>query len=167
MHLTRAPLLALLVAGCAGTADAPTPVSTTPNSRAAVLAGDYTLTITIDEQCTQVPTRDWTYRATLDGTGGYLSLSVTGAGFSERTDVGQMYTYPDFSARFIWNFADPEVNYPDPRIYGARLLLYGASETKIVNGTMSGTIRGSVSTTLNFNAQCYGLHRFTMISTGP
>jgi hypothetical protein len=166
MHLTRAPLIALLVVGCAGAPDAPTPVSTTSNSRAAVLAGDYTLTITIDEQCTQVPTRDWTYRATLDGTGGYLSVSVTGAGFSERTDVGQMYTYPDFTARFIWNFADPEVNYPDPRIYGARLLLYGASETKIVNGTMSGTIRGSVSTTLNFNAQCYGSHRFTMTSTG-
>jgi len=82
------------------------------------------------------------------------------------TDVGQMYTYPDFSVRFIWNFADPDFNYPDPRIYGARLLLYGASETKIVNGTMSGIIRGTVATTLDYNAQCYGSHHFTMISTG-
>jgi hypothetical protein len=93
-------------------------------------------------------------------------VSVTGTGFSEPTDVGQMYTYPDFSVRFIWNFADPDVNYPDPRIYGARLLLYGASETKVVNGTISGTIRGTAGSTLDFNAQCYGSHHFTMVSTG-
>jgi hypothetical protein len=36
--------------------------------------------------------------------------------FSERTDAGQMYTYPDFTARFIWNFDDPDFTYPDPRI---------------------------------------------------
>ena len=162
----RVSLIALLVVGCAGVPEAPTHVSTTADSRAALLAGDYALTITLDEQCRQVPTGTWNYRATLDDVGAYLDVSVTGAGFSERTDVGQMYTYPDFTARFIWNFSDPDFNYPDPRIYGARLLLYGASETKIVNGAMRGTIRGTASTTLDFNAQCYGSHHFTMISTG-
>jgi hypothetical protein len=161
-----APVIALLVVGCAAAPDAPTPVATTANSRAAVVAGDYTLTITLDEQCRQIPTGTWTYRAAVGNGGGYLTVSVTGTGFSEPTDVGQLYTYPDFSVRFLWNFADPEFTYPDPRIYGARLLLYGASETKIVNGTMSGTIRGTAASTLDFNAQCYGSHHFTMISTG-
>ena len=161
-----APLVALLVVGCAGAPDAPTGVATTASARAAVVAGDYALTITLDEQCRQVPAGTWTYRAAVGDAGGYLTVSLTGAGFSEPTDVGQMYPYPDFSVRFIWNFADPDFNYPDPRIYGARLLLYGASETKIVNGTMSGIIRGTVATTLDYNAQCYGSHHFTMISTG-
>jgi hypothetical protein len=46
------------------------------------------------------------------------------------------------------------------------LLLYGASETKIRNGSVSGTIVGTVSTTLDFNRQCYGTHRFSLISAG-
>jgi hypothetical protein len=164
--MRHALLIPLLLAACAGTLETPTPVSTTGDSRAALLAGDYALTITLDDRCAQLPALTWTYRATLGNAGGYLPISVIGTGFSERTGVGQMYTYPDFTARFIWNFDDPDFNYPDPGIYGPRLLLYGASETKIVNGAMSGTIVGTASTTLDFNGRCDGSHRFTLISTG-
>jgi hypothetical protein len=160
-----APLVVLLVVGCAGAPDTPTAVPTTPDSRATILAGEYALTIMLDEGCTQLPADTWSYRATLWNSGRYLDVSVTGPGFTERTGVGQMYTYDDFTARFIWNFNDPEFDYPDPRIAGPRLLLYGASETKIRNGSVSGTIRGMVSTTLDFNRQCYGTHRFSLIST--
>jgi hypothetical protein len=164
-----APLVLLLVAGCVGCAggpDAPTAVPTTAESRAAILAGDYALTITLDEGCTEFPAQTWSYRATLRNLGRYLDVSVTGPGFTERTSVGQMYTFDDFSARFIWNFSDPEFNYPDPRVLGPRLLLFGATETKVLNGSVSGTIRGIVSTTLDFNRQCYGTHRVSLISTG-
>jgi len=157
--------MVLLVAGCAGAPDTPTSV-TTADSRATLLAGEYGLTITLDEGCTQLPAQTWSYRATLQNVGRYLDVSVTGTGFAERTGVGQMYTYDDFTARFIWNFNDPEFDYPDPRNVGPRLLLYGASETKIRNGSVSGTIVGTVSTTLDFNRRCYGTHRFSLISTG-
>jgi hypothetical protein len=163
--MRHAYLLALLVVGCSGGPDTPTSVPTTAESRAALLAGEYALTITVDDACTQVPLRTWTYRATLRNFGRYIDVSVAGPGFTERTGVGQMYTYDDFSARFIWNFADPEFNYPDPRIAGPRLLLYGSSDTTIRNGSMSGTIAGTVSTTLEFNGQCYGKHPFSLIST--
>src|SRR5262245_52520169 len=143
--MRHALLVALLVAGCAGATDAPTSVPTTADSRAALLAGEYALTITLDEGCTELPAETWSYRATLRDAGRYLDVSVAGPGFTERTGVGQMYTYDDFTARFIWNFNDPEFNYPDARITGPRLLLYGASDTKIRNGSMSGTIVGTES----------------------
>jgi hypothetical protein len=164
--MRRALLVLLLVVGCAEGPDTPTSVPTTADSRATLLAGEYALTITLDDGCAQLPTQTWSYRATLRNAGRYLDVSVTGPGFTEPTGVGQMYTYDDFTARFIWNFNDPEFNYPDPRVVGPRLLLYGASETKIRNGSLSGTIVGTVSTTLAFNRQCYGTHRFSLISAG-
>jgi hypothetical protein len=164
--MRHAPLVVLLVVGCAGGPDGPTSVKTTPDSRAALLVGDYALTIALDEGCTQFPEKTWNYRATLRDAGGYLDVSVAGPGFTERTDVGQMYTFDDFTARFVWNFNDPELTYPDPRLTGPRLLLYGSSDTSIRNGSMSGTIVGTVSTTLDFSRQCYGMHRFSLIATG-
>src|SRR5262245_10799258 len=110
--MRHAPLIALLIVGCGGGPESPTPVVTTADSRAAVLAGDYALTISLDESCTQLPALIWTYRATLGASGGYLSVSVDGSGFSGQTGVGQLYTYPDFTARLIWNFDDPDFNYP-------------------------------------------------------
>jgi hypothetical protein len=166
LAVRHAPLVLLLVAGCAGAPDTPTSVPTTAESRAAILAGDYALTITLDEGCTEFPAQTWSYRATLLNLGRYLDVSVTGPGFTEPTSVGQLYTFDDFAARFIWNFSDPEFNYPDPRVVGPRLLLFGATETKVLNGSVSGTIRGMVSTTLDFNRQCYGTHRVSLISTG-
>ena len=44
MAVRHAPLVLLLVAGCAGAPDTPTSVPTTAESRAAILAGDYALT---------------------------------------------------------------------------------------------------------------------------
>jgi len=164
--MRHAPLLAVLMVSCAGAPDTPTSVPTTADSRATLLAGEYALSITLDDTCVQFPSQNWTYRATLRNAGRYLDVSVAGPGFSERTSVGQLYTYDDFTVRFIWNFSDPEFNYPDPRVVGPRLLLYGASDTKFQNGSMSGTIAGTVSTTLDFNRQCYGRHRFSLISMG-
>jgi|SRR5690349_5412773 len=164
--MRHVPLIALLAVSCAGTPDAPTSVPMTAESRATLLAGEYTLSITLDDTCVQFPSQNWSYRATLRNAGGYLDISVVGPGFNERTIVGQLYTFDDFTARFIWNFSDPEFDYPDPRIAGPRLLLYGASDTNIQNGSMSGTIAGTVSTTLDYNRQCYGRHRFSLISMG-
>src|SRR5262245_24722549 len=164
--MRRALLAMLLVAGCARGTDGPSPVQTTADSRAAVLAGEYALTITLDEGCTQLPVETWKFRATLRDAGRYLDVSVAGPGFTDRTGVGQMYTFDDFTARFVWNFNDPEFNYPDPSINGPRLLLYGASDTTIRNGSMSRTIASAASTTLDVSRQCSGTHRFSLIATG-
>ena len=94
------------VVGCAGTSEAPTPVPTSADSRAALLAGAYALTITLDERCSQIAIPKWTYRATLADAGGYLNVNVVGGGYTELTGVGQAYTFPDFSARFVWNLDD-------------------------------------------------------------
>jgi len=68
----------------------------------------------------------------------------------------------------IWNFDFPDLNYPKPPTNA--LLLYAASgltsDTPITNGTVTGTILGTASTTPDPNGQCYGTHRFALVSTG-
>jgi len=152
-----------LAAGCSGSVG-PSAMQTTTASRAALLAGDYALTITVDDRCSNVMAPTWTYRARLTDEGGYVTIHVVGGGYTESTDVGQVYTFADFTARFIWNLDYPDFNYPKPPTNA--LLLYGSSETTIRNGTMSGTIVGTASTTLDLNGRCYGSHRFALISTG-
>jgi hypothetical protein len=165
--MRRAALIAFVaLVGCAEGSEGPTPIPASADSRAALLAGVYALTITLDERCSQIAIPKWIYRATLADAGGYLNVNVVGGGYAESTGVGQMYTFPDFTTRFVWNFDEPDADRPDPRTSGARLLLYGASDTKIVNGTIAGTILGTASTDLDFNARCYGSHPFRLISTG-
>jgi len=134
-----------------------------------LLAGNYALTITLDERCAQAMMPIWSYRAHLTNEGrGYLTVHVIGNGYEDSTGIAQVSTYPDFTARFIWNFDFPDSNYPEPPTNA--LLLYGASDissnTPIRNGTIAGTILGTASTTLDPNGQCYGTHRFTLISSG-
>ncbi len=162
LRLTLAVILPLAT-GCSGSVG-PSMMPTTTASRAALLAGDYALTITVDDRCSGTTVPTWTYRAHLINAGGYVAIQVVGGGYTESTDVGQVYTFPDFTARFVWNFDYPDFNYPKPRMNA--LLLYGSSETTIRNGTMSGTIMGTASTTLDLNDSCYGSHRFALISTG-
>src|SRR5438132_13283995 len=104
----------------------PSAMQTTTASRAALLARNYALTITVDDRCSNVIAPTWTYRARLTDEGGYVTIHVVGGGYTESTDVGQVYTFPDFTARFIWNFDYADFNYPKPPTNA--LLLYGSSE---------------------------------------
>src|SRR5438105_1112762 len=157
----------LIIAGCSGGVVPPTS-PTTAESRAMLLAGDYSLTITLDDRCAGAMMSVWNYRAHLTNKNGFATVGVIGNGYVQSTDVGQVYTYPDFTARFIWNFDYQDLNDPLPPTDA--LLLYGASpitsDIPIRNGTMAGTISGTASTTLNLNGRCDGMHRFVLVSTG-
>ena len=151
----------MLIDGCAEPSVSPSAPSTA-SSRAANLAGNYVLTVGIDAHCSQVATQVWVYQAALADSGGYVSVNVIGGGYTAATPVGQMYTFGDSTARFIWNFGSDDF---DPSIAATGLSLYGSSDTVIRNGTMSGTIVGSASTPDDHRG-CYGSHPFSLISTG-
>jgi len=80
-----------VIAGCSGDVAAPTS-PTTGDSRAMLLAGDYALTISLDERCARAMMPTWSYRAHLTNEGGYGTVSVIGNGYEESTGVGQVYT---------------------------------------------------------------------------
>lgn len=156
-------LASVLISGCAADSASPSAVPSTAFSLAASLTGNYTLVVRVDDRCPQIVVREWVYRAALaGGSGNYLSVSVIGGGYSEMTNVGQMYTFSDSTARFVWTFGSDEFDGP---IAATRLSLYGSSDTIIRNGAMSGTISGYASTTDDYHA-CYGAHQFSLISTG-
>jgi hypothetical protein len=150
-------VLALCCAPACGSDVAPSLPPPTRESFATSLAGTYTLTIRLDDRCSSLAKAVWKYRAVLsNGGGGYLSVQVLGDGYSEPTVVGQIYTYTDSTARYIWNFA-----YPETPIAGTQLLLYGSGDTAIRNGSLTGTIAGDASTTRDGNVRCSGSHAFT------
>lgn len=151
-------LAALAATGC-GSDVAPSLPLPTRESFATALAGTYALTITLDGQCSALAKSVWNYRAVVsNGGGGYLSVQVIGDGYGEPTTVGQIYTYMDSTARYIWNF-----QYPESPIAATQLLLYGSSDTPIRNGSLAGVIRGDASTTRDGNTRCPGSHAFTFV----
>ena len=156
-------LLPVLGGGCAGDSTSPSVASSTALSLATSLAGNYTLVVRVDDHCSQIAHREWVYQATLaGGSGNFLPVNVIGGGYTEMTNVGQLYTFADSTARFVWNFGADEFDSP---ITTTRLSLYGSSDTPIRNGAISGTILGNVSTT-DDHQPCYGAHPFSLISTG-
>lgn len=159
MRRTLALLLfATFCAPACGSDVAPTPAATR-ESFATSLAGTYALTIRLDDRCSSLAKAVWNYRAVLSrGGGGFLSVQVLGDGYSEPTTVGQVYTYTDSTARYIWNFA-----YPETPTAGTQLLLYGSSDTPIRNGSLTGVIAGDASTTRDGNTRCPGSHAFTFV----
>ena len=151
-------LAAFCVSAC-GSDAAPSVPSPTRDSFATALAGTYALTITLDERCSVLAKSVWQYRAVLsNGGGGYLSVQVLGDGYSEPTMVGQIYTFTDSTARYIWNFP-----YPESPVSATELLLYGSSDTPIRNGSLAGVITGDASTTRDGNTRCPGPHAFTFV----
>ena len=142
--------------GCTTSPAAPTSLG--PPS-AAKFAGDYALTIQIDEKCVEFPDslKIWTYRAVLEDQG-YISIRVVGGAFTEPTVVGQFYLQDESRFRFVLNFNYDELDhYPK----SPELLLYGSGEAIASESTISGAILGSASLTGRFaGIGCAGPHRF-------
>lgn len=156
-------LIPVMSGGCTADSATPSAVPSTAVSLAASLTGNYTLVVRVDDRCPQIAIREWVYRAALaGGSGNYLSVNAIGGGYSEMTNVGQMYTFADSTARFVWTFGSDEFDAPTA---ATRLSLYGSSDTTVRNGEISGTISGYASTTDDYHA-CYGAHQFSLISTG-
>jgi hypothetical protein len=153
-----APLWAALL-GCTASPSAPSSFLPPPTAK---FAGNYALTIEIDEKCAEFPEslRVWAYRAVLEDHG-YLSLQVLGKGFNEPIVVGQLYVQDDSRFRFLLNFNYEELDhYPD----SPRLLLYGSGDAAGTDSNMYGVILGNASLTgLVRGVGCAGSHRFTFV----
>ena len=151
-------VLAFCAAGC-GSDVVPSVAAPARESLATSLAGTYALTITLDQRCSVLAKLVWNYRAVLSNEGGgYLSVQVLGDGYSEPTIVGQIYTFADSTARYIWNFQDPE-----SQVTATQLLLYGSSDAPIRNGSLAGVISGEASTTRDGNTRCPGPQAFMFV----
>jgi hypothetical protein len=100
--------LGIWAVGCSGPAR-PTPVVAKPPASSVihpqpaleVLAGSYTLTLNVSDQCTEIPAavRSRTYQATLDQTPypmpfrlpyPYLPIRIVGGGFAKPTGTGDL-----------------------------------------------------------------------------
>jgi hypothetical protein len=116
----------------------------------ASIAGDYTLTITMDEKCTQIPEplRVRTYDVVLDGNSpgrfspGYINVDIADDTFG---GLGGELWAPrsDSRYRFEWNNFDiGGCDYPDPTTSPA-LYLCGDGFGVIDDTTISGVIDGN------------------------
>src|SRR5205823_3325653 len=115
--------IAFATLGCTSSPAAPSPISQPqPLSPFANIAGDYTLIITMDEKCTQIPEplRVRTYDVVLDGNSpgrfspGYIDVAIVGNRFG---GLGGELWAPrsDSRYRFEWNNFDVGgCDYPDP-----------------------------------------------------
>ena len=135
--------------GCAGPPTAP---SLSAPLRAA-FAGDYTLTVQIDEGCVEFESRRvWAYRAILEDLG-YLSVRVLGGAFTEPTAVGQLYVFDNSQFRFLLD-----------RIPASQeLLIYGAGDATGTVSSISGVFRGTASLLGRSGNPCAGSHSFTFV----
>ena len=137
----------------------PTAPSSSAQPSAGSVAGQYTLTLQIDEGCIEFPgaLRTWSYEAILEDHG-YISIRVLGRAFTEPTVVGQLYMQDDSRFRFVLNF-DYEMldRYPESQ----ELLLYGGGDATGTRWSISGTVLGTASLTGRAGVRCAGSHRLT------
>ncbi len=142
--------------GCAGPPTAP---SLSAPMRAA-FAGDYTLTVQIDEGCVEFESRRvWVYRAILEDLG-YLSVRVLGGAFTEPTAVGQLYVFDNSQFRFLLNIHDELFD----RIPASQeLLIYAAGDATGTASSISGVVRGTASLQGRSGNPCAGSHSFTFL----
>jgi hypothetical protein len=143
---------------CTTSPTAPSPSALPP---AATFAGDYALTLQIDEKCVEFPEylRVWEYSATLEDHG-YISIRVLGRAFTEPTVVGQLYIHDNPRFRFVLNFNYDELDhYPK----SPELVLYGAGDASDTGSSISGAISGTASLTGGVRVGCAGSHRFMFV----
>jgi hypothetical protein len=152
----------VLDAGSKASPASPTALDTSSKaSPAAKFAGEYVLTIEIDQTCQFAEaSRVWPFSAVLKEKE-YLDLEVVGGGFEEPAVVGQLYWGAD--SRF---FIVININYEEAQHYprSPQLLIYGAGHATALDSTIVGAIPGEVSITGNeTKSRCAGSHRLTLV----
>ena len=172
-----------LAVGCSGPAR-PTPVVSTPPASSVIhpgpaleaLAGSYTLTLNVSDQCTAIPdaARRRTYQATLEKPSSelpgrllhaYLPIRIVGGGFTRPTGTGELRSGADGTVSISWNNFDmdgcdgPREPLPD----GSSLMVCGEGSVVPGESTLSGAIVGHVWIDDGGTRQglCAGSHPFT------
>jgi len=134
------------------------------------MAGTYTLTIDLDASCTEFPTvaRLRTYRAMLEDRGWhYLVVEVAGGGFSEPTQIGDLFSgelslLQPTNPALKWNSFDIGCEVAEPLGDVGALAVCGFGP---VTRTPSGLVvavtgNASILRTGAIGPWCKGVHRF-------
>ena len=164
------PHSVMLVAlcGCHNPPTAPT-TPPAPASPFAGVAGNYELTIEIDDQCTQIPPalRVRRYDARLEDRGWhFLPVSVVGGGFTEPKLMADLWPpSPDGRWRLNWNSFDAGgCDYPEPLTESRELYVCADGPVTQRDSVLAGVIQGSAFVKSSGSAlRCSGSLQFTFV----
>lgn len=165
----------VLALGCSSCSTPSTPTQPTvdpsvrfPDLKA--IAGTYTLTIDLDDACSTLPAaaRHRVYSARLEDRGWhFLVVGVVGGGFSELTELGDLFSgelspVQEVDPRLRWNVFDLSCDVKEPLADSTELALCGEGPIRQSGSSLSGALNGMAvlfrgATGL---ARCQGEHRF-------
>jgi hypothetical protein len=154
---------------CSGSTAAPSPLQSQPPSPFAGIVGNYTLTIDLDQKCTNIPQslRERIYDVALQDEGQFLEVHITDEGFGYLG--GDLWPQQNSESRFDFRWNDRfdgagGCDYPDPT-GSTPFYLCGNGTATITGSTLSGVIRGGASLAGGAPAaSCTDAeHRFTFI----
>jgi hypothetical protein len=174
-QLSATVIACLLASACEGPTrpsspnPQPNPPPDAPTGSLATLAGTYSLTLQISDQCSGIPTavRRRIYRATLEQTRyGYLGVRIVGEGFSQPVTIADMYAGQDAQVVLRWNDFDLGScfdTYPEPLAADAFLTVCGAGNGRRDGSTIAGTLNAStwIDEGGLRGTVCRGAHEFT------
>jgi len=152
--------------GCNTSPAAPSPLPPPPPSAFAKIVGDYALTIEVDETCSGFPqaSRVRAYEATVVDKGWHFAiLRISGRGFIESFEIGEVWTHGDSQFRLEWNNFSGD-DFPEPLTEPGALLLNGRGTVTLSDSTLSGAIRGGAYIKGSVPAiGCIGSHSVTFV----
>ena len=175
-RLVTTVLLALGLSACSTptTPTDPDPPARFPDLKA--MTGSYTLTIDLDDACSAMPAtaRRRVYRAALEDRGWhYLVVSIVGGGFSEPTQLGDLFSgelgaVQRYDPRLKWNSFDLFCDVAEPLADGSALAVCGEGPVARSESALWGALKGyAVLSRGNVVvARCEGVHQFSFERRG-
>lgn len=172
-------ILALATSACSGPSNnysPSTPTPAVPFSDLKPLVGTYSLTIELDNRCSDFPVaaRRRTYRGELEDRGWhFLLVRVLGGGYSEATQLGELFSGEltlgrSAEPQLRWNVSELGCDIAEPLEDSSRLAVCGRGPAVRSASGLDAAINGSAHLWLGSAvvAQCTGTHRFSFIRTG-
>ena len=134
------------------------------------MAGTYTLTIDLDDACSPLSglARHRVYRAELEDRGWhFIVVGVVGGGFSEPTQLGDLFSGElnlayKVDPRLRWNVSDLSCDVTEPLGDSTELAICGEGPLKQTGSVLSATVTGTAVLSRGGAGigRCQGEHRF-------
>lgn len=134
------------------------------------MAGTYRLTIDLDDACSPLSSvaRHRIYRAELEDRGWhFIVVGVVGGGFSEPTQLGDLFSGELNSAykmdpRLRWNVSDSSCDVTEPLGDSTELAICGEGPLKQTGSVLSATVTGTAVLSRGGTGigRCHGEHQF-------
>jgi hypothetical protein len=167
-------MVGLATAGCSSPATPTQPTAAPPPVRfpdLAAMAGTYHLTLDLDPSaCSAMPAaaRRRVYQVTLEDRGWhFLVVNVAGGGFSEATQIGDLFSgqlnsFHHYDPELRWNGLELNGDVKEPLSDGTELAVAGHGPLARSSALLSGAVKGYayVSRGSAVVARCEGVHRF-------